>query len=140
MKIERLEDGYKLFIQNVYFKDINWNDKEIVIERIKEIINKIKKRYNLKIKGLYRVKVYPSKVGVFLYILLLDEENYSGLDLDLRIVIIFNKCIYLKIDDSSFIIDNNLPYMYKDSYYINIDDIDVIDKYIEYGSIVLEDE
>lgn len=140
MKIERLEDGYKLFIQNVYFKDINWNDKEIVIERIKEIINKIKKRYNLKIKGLYRVKVYPSKVGVFLYILLLDEENYSGLDLDLRIVIIFNKNIYLKIDDSSFIIDNNLPYMYKDSYYINIDDIDVIDKYIEYGSIVLEDE
>lgn len=140
MKIERLEDGYKLFIQNVYFKDINWNDKEIVIERIKEIINKIKKSYNLKIKGLYRVKVYPSKVGVFLYILLLDEENYSGLDLDLRIVIIFNKNIYLKIDDSNFIIDNNLPYMYKDSYYINIDDIDVIDKYIEYGSIVLEDE
>ena len=140
MKIERLEDGYKLFIQNVYFKDINWNDKEIVIERIKEIINKIKKSYNLKIKGLYRVKVYPSKVGVFLYILLLDEENYSGLDLDLRIVIIFNKNIYLKIDDSNFIIDNNLPYMYKDSYYINIDNIDIIDKYIEYGSIVLEDE
>lgn len=140
MKIERLEDGYKLFIQNVYFKDINWNNKESVIERIKEIINKIKKRYNLKIKGLYRVKVYPSKVGVFLYILLLDEENYSGLDLDLRIVIIFNKNIYLKIDDSNFIIDNNLPYMYKDSYYINIDAIDTIDKYIEYGSIVLEDE
>ena len=140
MKIERLEDGYKLFIQNVYFKDINWNDKEIVIERIKEIINKIKKRYNLKIKGLYRVKVYPSKVGVLLYVLLLDEDNYSNLDLELRIVIIFNKDIYLKVDDSSFLIDNNLPYIYKDSYYINIDNIDIIDKYIEYGSIVLEDE
>lgn len=138
MKIEKIEDGYKLFIQNVYFKDINWNDKESVIERIKEIITKIKKRYNLKIKGLYRVKVYPSSVGVLLYIILLDEDNYSNLDLDLRIIIIFNKDIYLKIDDSSFI--DNLPYTYKDSYYINVEDIDVIEKYIEYGSLVLEDE
>lgn len=138
MKIEKIEEGYKLFVQNVYFKDINWNDKESVIERIKEIITKIKKRYNLKIKGLYRVKVYPSKVGVILYILLLDEDNYSNLDLDLRIVIIFNKNIYLKIKDSSFIYD--LPYTYKDSYYVNVEDITNIDKYIEYGSIVLEDE
>ena len=138
MKIEKIEDGYKLFIQNIYFKDINWNDKESVIERIKEIITKIKKRYNLKIKGLYRVKVYPSSVGVLLYIILLDEDNYSNLDLDLRIIIIFNKDIYLKIDDSSFI--DNLPYTYKDSYYINVEDIDVIEKYIEYGSLVLEDE
>lgn len=138
MKIEKIEEGYKLFIQNVYFKDINWNDKESVIERIKEIITKIKKRYNLKIKGLYRVKVYPSSVGVILYILLLDEDNYSNLDLDLRIIIIFNKDIYLKIDDSSFI--GNLPYTYKDSYYVNIEDITNIDKYIEYGSLVLEDE
>lgn len=48
MKIEKLEDGYKLFIQNVYFKDINWDDKESVIDRIKEIINKIKKDIILK--------------------------------------------------------------------------------------------
>ncbi len=138
MKIEKIEDGYKLFIQNIYFKDINWNDKECVIERIKEIITKIKKRYNLKIKGLYRVKVYPSKIGVILYVLLLDEENYSNIDLDLRIIVIFNKDVYLKIEDSSFI--DRLPYTYKDSYYINVEDITNIDKYIEYGSIVLEDE
>ena len=138
MKIEKIEDGYKLFIQNIYFKDINWNDKECVIERIKEIITKIKKRYNLKIKGLYRVKVYPSKVGVILYVLLLDEENYSNLDLDLRIIVIFNKDVYLKIEDSSFV--NNLPYKYRNSYYINVEDITNIDKHIEYGSIVLEDE
>lgn len=138
MKIEKIEDGYKLFIQNIYFKDINWNDKECVIERIKEIITKIKKRYNLKIKGLYRVKVYPSKIGVILYVLLLDEENYSNIDLDLRIIVVFNKDVYLKIEDSSFI--DRLPYTYKDSYYINVEDITNIDKYIEYGSIVLEDE
>ena len=140
MKIEIIEDGYKLFIQNIYFKDINWNDKESVIDRIKEIINKIKKRYNLKIKGLYRVKVYPNKAGVLIYILLLDEDNYSNIDLDLRIVIIFNKDIYLKVEDSSFLMDNNLPYIYKDSYYINVENIDIIDKYIEYGTLVLEDE
>lgn len=140
VKVEKIDDGYKLFVHNVYFNNIDWDDKESVIDRIKEIIVLIKKRYNLKIKGLYRVKVYPSKVGVLLYVLLLDEDNYSNLDLELRIVIIFNKDIYLKVDDSSFLIDNSLPYIYKDSYYINIDDIDIIDKYIEYGSIVLEDE
>ena len=140
MKIEELEEGYKLFIQNVYFRDINWNDKESVIDRIKDIINKIKKRYNLKIKGLYRVKVYPNSVGVLIYILLLDEDNYGDCELDLRIILILNKDIYLKIVDSSFILDKNTPYLYKNNYYINLKDIDDYNKYIEYGELTLEEE
>ena len=140
MKVEQIEDGFKVFLQNVYFKDINWDDKERVIKRIKEVISKIKKIYNLSIKGLYRVKVYPSNVGVFIYILLLDEDNYSDCDLDLRIVLILNKDIYLKFRDSSFILDKNTPYLYKNDYYINIKDIDDYNKYLEYGELILEDE
>lgn len=140
MKVEEIEDGFKVFLQNFYFKDINWDDKEIVINRIKEIISKIKKRYSLNIKGLYRVKVYPSSVGVVIYILLLDEENYSNCDLDLRIILILNKDMYLKVEDSSFILDKNTPYLYKNNYYINLKDIDNYNKYLEYGELTLEDE
>ena len=140
MKVEQIEDGFKVFLQNIYFKDINWDDKEIVIKRIKEVISKIKKRYNLKIKGLYRVKVYPTTVGVIIYILLLDEDNYGDCDLDLRIVLILNKDIYLKVKDSSFIIDKNTPYLYKNNYYINLKDITNYNKYLEYGELILEDE
>ena len=47
---------------------------------------------------------------------------------------------YLKIDDSSFVINTDLPYFYKNnSYYIDVDNIDDITPYIEFGTIVSEE-
>ena len=66
MRIEIIDDGIKIFIQNGFIKNIDWDDKEQVVESIKNLFNKIRKKYHLYIKGLYKVKVYPKKVTLML--------------------------------------------------------------------------
>lgn len=139
MKIEVIDDGLKIFCQNYFFKDISWDEKDEVIDKIKEIFLKIRRNYHVHIKGLYRVKVYPSKYGVIIEAVQIEEETYTSADVDLRIIILFQKDIYLKIEDSSFIENKKVSYFYKDNYYLDIDEKD-INKYIEFGSLVLDDE
>ena len=55
MRIEIIDDGIKIFIQNGFIKNIDWDDKEQVVESIKNLFNKIRKKYHLYIKGLYKV-------------------------------------------------------------------------------------
>ena len=47
MRIEIIDDGIKIFIQNGFIKNIDWDDKEQVVESIKNLFNKIRKRYSL---------------------------------------------------------------------------------------------
>ena len=140
MRIEIIDDGIKIFIQNGFIKNIDWDDKEQVVESIKNLFNKIRKKYHLYIKGLYKVKVYPNKIGTYIEAIQLEEESYTNADLDLRIILVLQKELYLKIDDSSFAINTDLPYFYKNnSYYIDVDNIDDITPYIEFGTIVSEE-
>ena len=136
MKVEITDDGLRVFVQNAYFKNVDFNQKEDIVSKIKDLFISLKKRYHLHIKGLYKVKVYPHKVGVVIEAILLDEENYGSSDVDLRIIILFQKDLYLKIDDYSFIENTSFSYLYKDGYYIDLNEIDDICKYIEYGMIV----
>ncbi|MBR4618316.1 MAG: hypothetical protein IKO49_03325 [Bacilli bacterium] len=136
MKVEITDDGLRVFVQNAYFKNVDFNQKEEIVSKIKDLFISLKKRYHLHIKGLYKVKVYPHKVGVVIEAILLDEENYGSSDVDLRIIILFQKDLYLKIDDYSFIENTSFSYLYKDGYYIDLNEIDDICKYIEYGMIV----
>ena len=138
MKVEITDDGLRIFVQNVYFKNLDWDNKEEVALRIKDLFIKIKKRYSLFIKGLYKVKVYPHKIGVIIEAILIDEDNYNNVDVDLRIIVLYQKDIYLKIDDHDFLGDLDISYFYKDSYYVDLNEIDDIYKYIEYGNIVFD--
>lgn len=140
MRIEIIDDGIKMFFQNEFFSNINWHEKEQVVEKIKSLFLRIRKKYHLHIKGLYKVKVYPHEIGVTIEAIQLEEETYTNADVDLRIIILFQREMYLKIEDSSFIEDTNLPYFYKNGYYVDVDDIDNIIKYIEYGTLVSQDE
>ena len=92
------------------------------------------------IRDRYKVKVYPNKIGTYIEAIQLEEESYTNADLDLRIILVLQKELYLKIDDSSFVINTDLPYFYKNnSYYIDVDNIDDITPYIEFGTIVSEE-
>jgi len=44
---------------------------------IKNLFNKIRKKYHLYIKGLYKVKVYPNKIGTYIeaYIIYIVNIN-----------------------------------------------------------------
>ena len=139
MKVEYIEDGMEIFFQNYFFKNIDWNKKEEVIEKIKEILLKINEQYNLNMRGLYKIKVYPHKIGVFIQVISIDEELYSDSLLDLIIVILFNKELFLKINDYLYIENSNLNFINKNnSYYLDLKNIDAINiiKYIEFGKIV----
>ena len=47
MRIEIIDEGIKIFIQNGFIKNIDWDDKEQVVESIKNLFNKIRKRLNI---------------------------------------------------------------------------------------------
>lgn len=140
MKIEFSDDILKIFIQNKFFPNVNWENKEQVVQIIKDLFFRIRKKYHLHLKGLYKVKVYPHKVGIIIEAIQLEEDTYTNADIDLRIILLFNKDFYLKIDDCSFLNHETKYWTYKDSYYLDLDTLEEITKYIEYGIVVSEDE
>ena len=139
MKVEIIDNGFRIFLQNNYFNNINWEDKDEIIYRINDVFNLIEKNYHIHLKGLYRVKVYPNEVGVIIYTILLDNDTYSSNDYDLKIVVLLNKNFYLRTNDYSFVKDKNY-FSYNDYCYINISDISNYLSYVEFGDLVLEDE
>ncbi len=139
MKVEIIDDGFRIFLQNNYFNDINWEDKDEIIDKINDVFDDIKKNYHIYLKGLYRVKVYPNEVGVIIYTILLDNDTYSSNDFDLKIVVLLNKKFYLRINDYSFVKDKNY-FLYNDYCYVNTSDINNYLSLIEFGDLVLEEE
>lgn len=135
MKVESMEDGFRIFVQNNYFDKIDWDNKDKISEQVKNVFFMIKKNYHISIKGLYRVKVYPNKLGVLIIAIKLDNESYGSSEFDLRIIVFFDKEIYLKFDDC-YLLDK-LPYFYKDGYFVNINNIGDIINIVEFGEICL---
>ena len=123
MKVESMEDGFRIFVQNNYFDKIDWDNKDKISEQVKNVFFMIKKNYHISIKGLYRVKVYPNKLGVLIIAIKLDNESYGSSEFDLRIIVFFDKEIYLKFDDCYLLDKLKLSYFYKDDYFVNINDV-----------------
>ena len=137
MKVESMEDGFRIFVQNNYFDKIDWDNKDKISEQVKNIFFMIKKNYHISIKGLYRVKVYPNKLGVLIIAIKLDNESYGSSEFDLRIIVFFDKEIYLKFDDCYLLDKLKLSYFYKDDYFVNINDVSDIINCVEFGEICL---
>lgn len=135
-----IDEELKIFIQDKLFPNVDWQDKEQVVDIIKKLFYKIRKKFLLPIRGLYKVKVYPHKAGINIVAIQLEEETYTNADIDLKIIILFNKSFYLKVADYSFIENLTPIYFYNNYYYIDINNIEDITKYIEYGTIISDDE
>ena len=136
MKIEKLDQkSYKIFINNLYLKDVDFSDKENMVQSIKSIIKKLRLRLGL--RGFYKVKVFPnSKIGVFLEIIQLEDIDFSN-NLDLR-VILFNDEQFLFETDDYFLIDQCSDVKYYDGkFYCFIDDdFDEILEKVEFGRVL----
>ena len=104
MKIEMTgTDNYNIFINKLYIKDLDFKSKECINEIVKGILFKLKNR--LKLRGFYKVKVFPNdKVGLFLELIKLEDLEFSN-NLDLRIVIYFDEKVFFETDDY-FVIEN----------------------------------
>ena len=130
MHIEIAKDSFLMFINSSYI--VNW-DKDNLISKVKEIINK--RRYELKLRGFYKIKVYVNKkVGLFIEGVKLDDLDYGNI-LDLRIILLFDEKVYFETEDY-FIIDNvlNIRY-YNNKYYCLVDDINIMDV-CEFGRFI----
>lgn len=139
MKVEYTEDGLRVFLQNIYFNDVDLEDKDNIVSKLNYIFDFITDVYHYSIKGLYRVKVYPTRICFIIDLVLLDKDTYSGNDFEFKILVILNKKIYFKTEEFSLVKD--MDYYYNDGfYYVNLDKISDFNSYSEFGNIILGDE
>ncbi len=135
MKIKYVEDGYYVFIVKEKLPT-SLENKEKLVEYIKEVIINLKAYYDITLQGFYKIYAYQSKYGLILRIICIEDLDFETIDL--KIVIRHDIDIYLKTDDYFIFQDKNL--FYEDYYYKNIKEVDNIYKYIEYCDIYLDEE
>lgn len=136
MKIEMLtKDSYKIFVNKLYIKDIDLNDKDVIILAVKDIIQKLKQR--LQLRGFYKVKVFPSKnIGLFIEIIQLEDLEFSN-NLDLRVVVYFDEKIFFETEDYFVIQKYDSIIFFDDKFYCLIDDyFEDLLEIVEFGRFI----
>lgn len=139
MKVEIINSEYlTVFLNKCYFDEIDLEKKSDIIACIKDIISKIDSRYRLDLNGFYKIKVFSNKkLGVYLDIIKIDDNDFND-RADFRIVIYQDSNFYLEMDVCDIKnIDEKI--YYNNNFYININDINNIDKYMDYGQIIYGD-
>lgn len=139
MRVEIINSEYlTVFLNKCYFDEIDFEKKSDIIVCIKDIISKIDSRYRLNLNGFYKIKVFPNKkLGVYLDIIKIDDNDFND-RADFRIVIYQDSNFYLEMDVCDIKnIDEKI--YYNNNFYININDINNIDKYMDYGQIIYGD-
>lgn len=135
MKIELVsKDSFNIFINIGYFKEVKFNDKDNIIDIVKDFI--LKMRHKLKMSGFYKVKVYVNKkVGMFLDIIKIEDIEFSN-NIDLRVIVCLNEDIYFETDDY-YILPNDIKVRYfHGKYYVNVNDVDNIYNILEFGRFI----
>lgn len=139
MKIEFISnDSFSIFINKNYFKNVDYSDKECIIEVVKNLILKIKTKLNM--CGFYKVKVYVNKkVGLFLDVIKIENIEFSN-NVDLRVIVGLDEDIFYELDDILFL-SRDIPIRkLNDKFYVNVNDIDNIYDILELGRYVYGDE
>ena len=138
MKVESLDEGFRIFIHNCYSSTINFHNKVEIEDSIRSILEKVCSNYKIKLKGFYRVKVYPNKIGTFLDVIKIDDDNYDGCEIDFRIVVIFNKEMYLKVSNYDYISGYD-SYYFNGEYYVGLERVDNYLELSDFGEVVSSD-
>lgn len=127
MKLIKEDNVYRIVVLN----SIIPFDKDVVNKYFNKIINLTDMKFN----GFYKVTIYTNKFLNIIYIKKIDDL-YD--DFDYKIVVRNNYKIYFKFRDY-YILDKYD--FYKDGYYfINLEKLDNIIKYVEFGDFILSKE
>lgn len=136
MKIEMLtKDSYRIFVNKLYIKDVNLDEKEAIILAVKDIIQKLKQK--LQLRGFYKVKVFPNKnIGLFIEIIQLEDLEFSN-NLDLRVVVYFDEKFYFETEDYFTIQKYDNVMFFDDKFYCLIDDsFEDMLEIVEFGRLI----
>lgn len=133
MKVEFVIDKVIIYL---YQYKLSINNIDILSKEIKNIFANLIKKYNVDFFGYLKVKIYNnSKYGNIIEInKIVDNSLYSNI-IDLKITVYKDYPMYFEFDSYY---DGILPIktINKDGkYLININNIENILKYIEYGKI-----
>lgn len=131
MKIEEIDDDRFVIYYSLILDDILEYDVEDIKLFIKILVVRLQNKYNLDIKGYYHLDVYVNKI-LILEFYKIDEYCDK---VDLNIIIHLDSTILVKFDD--YFLNENKKYLYKDKYYMKIEDID-FNKYIEFIEFIYE--
>lgn len=131
MKIEVIDDDRFIIYYSLILDDILEYDIEDIKLFIKLLVVRLDSKFNLDIKGYYNLDVYVNKI-LILEFYKIDEYCDK---VDLNIIIHLNSTILVKFDD--YFLNENKKYLYKDKYYMKIEDID-FNKYIEFIEFIYE--
>lgn len=141
MKICEIDDDiYKIFLNDLEIKNINVGSEKSLESTIRGVILRLKSKYDIVLKGLYDVSIFI-KEGVSAYIII-EKVNtflFREKDIDLRIKIIFNSKFYFKTFDYDVVKACNDVYFYNNEYYTEVSNLEDINKYIEFGDIIYDD-
>lgn len=140
MRVEENSEGMNLFLNSQYFEGVNWNDKLCIEDAVREIFLRVKNNFRIKLKGFYKIKIYPNKAGVFMVVKKIDDDHYDGEEINFRIMVIFNKDLYLKVDDFFYVLEDCEKLFYQDYYYVKLSELESILPVIDFGDVVLDDE
>lgn len=139
MKIELISnDSFNIFINKEYFKDVNFQDKDNIIDIVKDLVLRLKNK--LCMNGFYKVKAYVNeRVGLFLDVLKIEEIEFSN-NIDLRVIVCLNENVLFELEDICDLPKNIKVRSFHNKYYIDIDDVDNLYDILEFGRFVYGNE
>ena len=133
MKIEITHDKVIVYL---YIKALSINDIALLNKEIKSLFINLIERYHLNFFGSFKVSIYHnSHYGSILEIEKAYDDSFNTNLIDLKIIVYRNVSMYLEFNDFYF---TNVPkqlIIKNNKYYLSVDNIDNIMKYIEYGRI-----
>lgn len=129
MKIDYVGD---LIVIYLYKYHLNLDSMEELKQEIKSLFVILMKNYHLSLTGYFKVDLYENKKYGFI---LEIKKLYNELTFtDLKIIIHYDTKFYL-VTDSYYFFNIKESFIKNNKYYYNLDTIDKLDNYIEFGSI-----
>ena len=133
MKIEYLDNKLIIYLRNSFFK--NYDIKELTKD-IKELFSKLLYYYKIELSGLYEVMIYDNKKYGSILEIIKKEDLFNPNVIDIKLKLFKDKDFYFKTNDFFILSSYNNIYYDNNDYYININNIDDINKVIEFGNIL----
>ena len=136
MKIEGIDDKLIIYLRDYYFTD---NLKDITKE-IKDLFNRLFNYYHIELSGLYEVIIFDNKKYGSVLEINKKENLFNSKLIDVKVKMFKNNNFYFKTKDYFIINKYNSIYYDNNYYYININNIDNLNKVIEFGNIIYNEK
>jgi len=135
MKVKYQNNKIIIYLYNELI-DVSHLDE--INDKIKNIFIRLMKRYDVNFFGYSIVNVYYNKkYGIILEIVKLYDNEYGTIDL--KVILYRNVTMYLVFDDIYFDYRGKNYYYKNKKFYLNVENIDNICKYIEYSDAIYYD-